>query len=142
MTTRRIDATEHLGPVLDKLKETGRNKTPASAVHRPKGVPGIQTVPDAEEFEALLGRTQEDSITEKDATLQGCITELIIPHIQNPKILNIGYRVQLLEELRDEILPRITTNDELKELAERVIDEEISRHRFVLAQRAESGLAA
>lgn len=141
MTTRRIDATEQLGPVLDKLKETGR-KPSADAIYRPKGVPGAHGIPETEEFEALLGRTAEDSAAQKDTTLQACITDLIIPHIQNPKILNINYRVQLLEELRDEILPSITSNDELRELAERVIDEEISRHRYVLAQRADSGLAA
>lgn len=141
MATRRIDASEQLGPVLDKLKETGR-KAHTDSIYRPKGTPGAQGIPETEEFEALLGKAAEDSGLKKDTTLQACITDLIIPHIQNPKILNIGYRVQLLEELRDEILPTITTNDELRELAERVIDEEISRHRYVLSQRAESGLAA
>lgn len=94
-------------------------------------------VPDLDGF---IDASQSASAEGQDAFLINAIVECIIPRIREPSIFRAGRPLMLLEHLRNELLPAFEENKELRELACKVIDDEIARQRDIL-ERVQSSIA-
>lgn len=96
-------------------------------------------IADAESFmEAITGSANEDA---GDISLISEIIECVIPRVTEPSIFRAGRPLLLLEYLRDEILPVMEDLPELRELTEKVIDDEIARQKDIL-ERLQSSIVA
>ena len=120
--SRRAQAGERLDAVLKAASQAGE---PIA-------------VADAEAYiEDLLG-TSGDSA---EPTLEAQVVDFVMPRISEPSIFRGGRSLVLLEFLRDAVLPVLDDNEELRELALKVIDDEISRQREVL-ERLQASIVA
>ncbi|MGB0087586.1 MAG: hypothetical protein WBP94_19690, partial [Rhodomicrobiaceae bacterium] len=72
---------------------------------------------------------------------ESLLIDFIMPMIGDARIFEESHTISLLQYLRDDVLPYLNGNEELTELATKVINEEIDRHKFVLEKR-QSGIAA
>ncbi|WP_125461599.1 MULTISPECIES: hypothetical protein [Rhodomicrobium] len=119
MKTTRIEG-QRLDIVLQRIRER----------EAPSAVLDIEST---EEFgrEGVFDRLPMTSV-------EASLIDFIMPLISNPSIFYESNMILLLEYLRDDVLPSLDGNDELKELATKVVDEELDRHEFVREHRLAS----
>jgi hypothetical protein len=113
--------TERLDVTLEKMRAAGE----------PLAIPNVDGFIDASQ-DASMGEGGE-------AFLINEIIECVIPRIREPSIFRAGRPLALLEHLRNELLPAFEENSELRELASKVIDDEIARQRDIL-ERIQSSI--
>jgi hypothetical protein len=76
-----------------------------------------------------------DSGSSFDQSAETLINDFIMPLISDAAIFQDHTLTSLLETLRDEILPTLSDETEMKELATQVIDDELARHKMIRERR-------
>ncbi len=122
MATSRISG-EHSNVVLQRLRDDDEPH-PLSR---------------SEEFKAFLKSVAEREGSPKSS--ESVLIDYVMPPMPDGRIFEGSHIVALFEYLRDEVLPLMNGNEELTDLATRIINDEIERHNFVLEKR-QSGIAA
>jgi hypothetical protein len=108
---------------------------------RPGEVVAGARVPAAEEFAALLQTARQRPQPEGAGRLQQAILDFVMPRVSDPAILRSDRRVAILESLLSDILPHLDDGNGAGSLAVKVVGDEISRQRHLLA-RLQQGIAA
>jgi hypothetical protein len=119
---RRVDG-QRLDVVLQKLRD--RELAPE--------------VFNREEFRTFFNKDKSDRPV-SDQSPEAMLIDFIMPLISDAGIFQDNQAITLLEYLRDDVLHLISENPEVSELATKVIEDEIARHRFV-HERRHSGIA-
>jgi hypothetical protein len=123
MPTSRISG-QRLDVVLQRLRDT---EEPSPIV-------------DSEEFKAFLRGTTDRQGSAQQSS-ESLLIDFIMPMVSDARIFEGSQTILLLQHLRDDILAYMSDNEELTQLATKIINDEIERHNYVLEKR-QSGIAA
>lgn len=117
--TARIEG-QRLDIVLQRLRETE--------------VPS--TITRLEQSEALKKSAKVKRVRDRHSA-ETLLTDYVMPLISNPAIFQDHNLIMILEHLRDVVLPELVDNVELTDIAVKVINDEVARHKFVQERRLE-----
>jgi hypothetical protein len=120
---------ERLDVVLERLRQTGETvATPGSV--------------SAEDFASILGAGGVGQrAPQHNNSLEADVVDFTIPRINEPGIFSASRSIALLQHFLDDLLPTLEESDELRVLATRLINDEISRQRDVM-ERMQAGIVA
>jgi hypothetical protein len=109
---------------------------------RPDDRNKIERSPAIDEFATLLRDTQRHhQLKESAGLLRAAIIEFVTPRLSDSEILRSDRRVALLEHVISELLPRLVDGDGGRSLALKVMRDEVTRQRQLLAL-LQHGIAA
>lgn len=117
--TARIEG-QRLDIVLQRLRETE--------------VPS--TITRLEQSEALKKSAKVKRVRDRHSA-ETLLADYVMPLISNPAIFQDHNLIMILEHLRDVVLPELVDNVELTDIAVKVINDEVARHKFVQERRLE-----
>lgn len=127
--TARKPEGERLDVVLERLRQTGET----GAAGAPVG---------AEDFASILGAGGVGQrAPQHNNSLEADVVDFTIPRITEPGIFSASRSISLLQHFLDDLLPTLEESDELRVLATKLINDEISRQRDVL-ERLQTGIVA
>jgi hypothetical protein len=128
-TARKPAEGERLDVVLERLRQTGET-----------GATGAPVGP--EDFASILGAAGVGQrAPQHNNSLEADVVDFTIPRITEPGIFSASRSISLLQHFLDDLLPTLEESDELRVLATKLINDEISRQRDVL-ERLQAGIVA
>lgn len=124
--TARKPEGERLDVVLERLRQTGEAGAAVGA----------------EDFASILGAGGVGQrAPQHNNSLEADVVDFTIPHITEPGIFSASRSISLLQHFLDDLLPTLEESDELRVLATKLINDEISRQRDIL-ERLQTGIVA
>jgi hypothetical protein len=92
------------------------------------------------DFEALIDIAGRRASAAAVRSPHQWIADFVMPRISDPTLFQGSRSISILERLASDILPSLDESEELRSLAGAIINDEIERHRELLA-RLDSGIA-
>jgi hypothetical protein len=136
MTDRKIES-DRLAEVIEAFRQSASEPTSPPKIGAPELAP--DTIADT--FATAAPATGQRAAATAAPSLRDAIAEFVMPKISNPALLHSARATLVLEHLVSDVLPALEGSEELRTLASTVLEDEVGRHRELVA-RIHAGLAA